>query len=433
MLTDEKPTYVEGEEYSYDYLESNVTWEEITAAQPYTADTTEELYSCIRKDAEGNTFIYALNLGGDKDVQFTVKGGTSFRSYDILKDEYTVLDTKVHFDKGQSYILYVSNETPVAKKALKTVTLGKEFTIVGAPQNYLFLDYIRYSKDGKTYSEPLHHMGIFDILLKERYAGDLYLKYEATVDEIPEDCVLLAEDTNTLWVEVNGTRVENCGRSEVETPLYKYDVAGLLKKGVNEIVVKMKYWQSEQVYYALFGENVTESLKNCLAYDSDIEAVALKGSFGVYGEFEQGKAANVVLGQNFRVGKQNKVVTDLVEQGYPFFSGDVTLKQTITVTDTDCELVIDDRFQLLEVKVNGVDFGMWMFGKRLDISKALKVGDNEIEIVLTVGNRNLLGPFHTMEQENFSVGPFTWERSGLWKDGKCEYVQDTYALVKTLV
>ena len=60
-------------------------------------------------------------------------------------------------------------------------------------------------------------------------------------------------------------------------------------------------------------------------------------------------------------------------------------------------------------------------------------GENEIEIVLTVGNRNLLGPFHTMEQENFSVGPFTWERSGLWKDGKCEYVQDTYALVKTLV
>ena len=433
LMTDEKPTYLEGEEFNYDYLESNVTWEEITAAQPYTADKTEELYSCIRKDADGNTFIYALNLGADKDVQFSVKDGTSFRSYDILKDEYTVIGTNVHFDKGQSYILYVSNETPATKKALKTVTLGKEFTVVGTPQNYIFLDYIRYSKDGKSYSEPLHHMGIFDILLKERYAGDLYLKYEVTVDEIPENCLLLAEDTNTVWVEVNGTRVENCGTSEVETPLYKYDVASKLKKGKNEIVVMMKYWQSEQVYYALFGENVTESLKNCLAYDSDIEGVALKGSFGVYGDFEQGKAANVVLGQNFRVGKQNKVVTDLVEQGYPFFAGDITLKQTITVTDTDCELVIDDRFQLLEVKVNGVDFGMWMFGKRLDISKALKVGENEIELVLTVGNRNLLGAFHTPEQENFSVGPYTWERSGTWTNGKSSRVVDSYALVKTLV
>ncbi len=433
LMTDEKPTYVEGEEFDYDYLESNVTWEEIIASQPYTAERKENLYSCIRKDAEGKTFIYALNLGEDTDVEYSIKGGSSFLSYDLIKDEYTAISTKVHFDKGQSYILYISDEKPVGKKALKPVTLGKEFTVVGTPQNYIFLDYIRYSKDGKSYSEPLHHMGIFDILLRERYAGDLYLKYEVTVDEIPENCVLLAEDTNTVWVEVNGERVENCGRSEVETPLYKYDVASKLQKGKNEIVVMMKYFQSEQVYYALFGENVTESLKNCLAYDSDIEAVALKGSFGVYGDFEQGKAANVVLGKNFRLGKQTTTVTDLVEQGYPFFSGDITLKQTITVEDTDCELIIDDRFQLLEVKVNGVDFGMWMFGKRLDISKALKVGENEIEIVLTVGNRNLLGPFHTMEQENFSVGPFTWERSGLWKDGKCEYVQDTYALVKTLV
>ena len=81
----------------------------------------------------------------------------------------------------------------------------------------------------------------------------------------------------------------------------------------------------------------------------------------------------------------------------------------------------------------GVDFGMWMFGKRLDISKALKVGENEIELVLTVGNRNLLGAFHTPEQENFSVGPYTWERSGTWTNGKSTRVVDSYALVKTLV
>ena len=195
----------------------------------------------------------------------------------------------------------------------------------------------------------------------------------------------------------------------------------------------MHYFQSEQVYYALFGENVTESLKNCLAYDSDIEAIALKGTFGVYGDFEAGNKANIVLGENFRIGKQNKTVTDLVEQGYPFFSGDITLKQTVSVEDTNSELIIDDRFQLLEVKVNGVDFGKWMFGKRLDVSKALKVGKNEIEIVLTVGNRNLLGPFHALQQENFSVGPYTWERMGTWKDGKSDAVVDKYALLKTLV
>ena len=49
-------------------------------------------------------------------------------------------------------------------------------------------------------------MGIFDELLKARYAGELYLKYDFTVDEIPAECMLLAEDTNTVWVEINGER-----------------------------------------------------------------------------------------------------------------------------------------------------------------------------------------------------------------------------------
>ena len=433
LLTDEKPTYLEGEEYDYGYLASNVTWEEIASAQPFTATRNAGVRTNYSVDNEGRAFIYAVNLGEDTVVDFTLKSGSSFEVYDILKDESHIISTKVPFDKGQSYLLYISNETPVEKKAKKALRLGKEFVVCGTPKNYLFLDYARYSTDGETYSEPLHHMGIFDLLLQRRYEGKLYLKYEATVEEVPTDCVLLAEDTNTLAITVNGVKVQCTGTSEVEKPLLSYDVAKYLRQGKNEVVVEMQYFQSEQVYYALFGENVTESLKNCLAYDSDIEAIALKGSFGVYGEFEAGNKDKVVLGEKFRIGKQQTVVTDLVEQGYPFFSGDITLKQTLHVDDTDCELVIDDRFQLLEVKVNGVDFGKWMFGKRLDVSKALKVGDNEIEIVLTVGNRNLLGPFHTREQENFSVGPFTWERFGTWKDGKSDFVVDKYAFVKTLV
>jgi hypothetical protein len=429
----EKPTHVEGEEFNYDYLETNVTWEEITAAQPYTADKTEELYSCIRTDEEGNTFIYALNLGADKDVQFTVKGGTSFRSYDILKDEYTVIGMKVHFDKGQSYILYVSNETPVEKKALKPITLGKEFTVVGTPQNYIFLDYIRYSKDGKTYSEPLHHMGIFDILLKERYAGDLYLKYEVNVEEIPADCLLLAEDTNTNAVYANGVKVETIGSTAVEKALLRYDIAKLLKTGANEVVIEIDYFQSEQVYYALFGENVTESLKNCLAYDTDIEAVYLYGDFGVHGKFEQGIREDIILGEGFSIGAQKKEITSLIKDGYPFFSGDIVLKQTVAVDDVNKELIIPERFHLIDVKVNGKAVGRMMFSSRLDVSEFLQVGENEIEITLTVGNRNLLGPFHTLEQEPGSVGPYSFERLGTWTNGKSSILRESYAFVKTVL
>ena len=433
LLTDEKPTYVEGEEYAYDYLESNVTWEEIQAAQPYKANC-KEVRSTYRKDEEGNEFIYAASLGEAATVKFDIKNGTAFRSYNILTDSYEVIGTEVHFDKGQSYLLYICDEKPVEKKAKKELRLGETFTVVGEPENYLFLDFIRYSTDGVNYSKPIHHMGVFNEMLKRRYKGELYLKYEFTVEEIPQVCALLAEDTNTVWVEVNGKKVERIGSSPLEKALYKYDVAKELKTGKNEIVMLINYYQSEDVYYALFGENVTESLKNCLVYDTDIEAVALKGTFGVYGDFTAGKEENVVIGDNFRIGKQQKTVTRLIEEGYPFFSGDITLKQTVAVEDTDCVLVFDKRFHLLEVKVNGVYAGKVMFGDKIDVSKLLKKGENEIEIVLTVGNRNLLGPFHLPEQESFSVGPYSFERMGSWdEEGNSTLLVKEYAFVRTLV
>ena len=184
----------------------------------------------------------------------------------------------------------------------------------------------------------------------------------------------------------------------------------------------------------MFGENVTESLKNCLAYDTDIEAVALKGTFGVYGEYKAGKSEEIVIGDNFRIGKQKAELTRLIEEGYPFFSGDITLKQTVTVEDTNYALVFDKRFQLLEITVNGEYMGKLMFGNKMDISKALKKGENEIELVLTVGNRNLLGPFHTKEQEPLGVGPYTYERMGSWdEDGNSPLLAEGYALVRTLL
>ena len=435
LLTDEKPTYLEGEPFNYDYLASNTTYEEMLAAQSFTCVSCgSDVRSAIRKDAEGKTFIFITNVGKEQaTAKFTLKEGTSFLSYDILKDEYSPVGLELSLDEGQSYILYLSDETPKAEKALKPLYLSKEFTVCGAPDNYLTLDFVSYSTDGENFSEPLHHMGVFDEMLKRRYKGELYLKYHFDVDVLPSKCVLLAEDTNTKAVWVNGVAVEKCGSSEVEKPLYKYDVAGLLKVGANEVLIKIDYFQSEQVYYALFGENVTESLKNCLAYDTDIEAVALKGDFGVYGDFEPGIRDGIVLGQNFRIGAQKKTISKLIEEGYPFFSGNITLQQKVTVEDTAYELVIEKSFHLIDVYVNGKFAGRMMFSRRLDLSEYLQVGENEITLVLTVGNRNLLGPFHVQDQEPGSVGPYSFERTGTWTNGKSSILRESYAFVRTIL
>lgn len=432
LISDKKPTYLEGEEFEYKYLKNNTTYEEICANSPFKMSKNDNVRVSFRKDSTGREFIYAINLGGETEVDFTLCGYTSFEKYDILKDESKIIGTRVHFYEGESHILYLSNEKADTSPDLLPLNLENSFAIAEKVDNYLTLDMMRYSLDGISYSEPIHHMGVFDILLKTKYEGKLYLKYEFNVDALPDKCMLMAEE-KCHSVSVNGINVESVGAWEYEDNMYLYNIASLLNKGANEIVIVKDYYQSEQVYYALFGENVTESLKNCLAYDTNIEPIYLMGDFGIYGEFTDGKEKGVLLGNNFVIGEQKNKASSLIKDGFPFFAGDIKLKQTVVCDSTNMELVIDGRFQLIDVKVNGVYCGRMMFNNRLDVSSALNLGENEIELILTVSNRNLFGPFHTIWEEPKFVGPDTFERFGHWDNGKNKYLTDTYAFVKTII
>ena len=433
LLYGKKPEYLEGEEYDYDYLESNVTLDEIIKDQPFTKTAGDGVRTAYRRDEDGKEFIYAVNLGDDAaDVTFTIKNGCSFEEYDILKDEYKTVGLTVHFDKDESKILYVSSKDPSTPPALSPLKLSAPFEIKEKADNYLTLDMISFSKDGISYSRPMHHMGVFDILLKEKYRGTLYLKYEFTVEKIPKKCVLLAEEKRPL-IKINDTPVDAFDVWEYERSTFEYDIAPYVKTGVNEIIIELDYYQSEDVYYALFGENVTESLKNCLAYDTNIEPVYLMGDFGVYGEFTMGHSDYILLGNNFVMGEQKSEISSLIKEGFPFFAGDITLKKTVDVDEINKELVFDKSFQLIDVRVNGAYAGRMMFSDRLDISKYLKVGKNEIELTLTVSNRNLFGPFHTIWQDPKFVGPDTFERFGTWDNGKSKYLTEEYSFIKTII
>ena len=101
------------------------------------------------------------------------------------------------------------------------------------------------------------------------------------------------------------------------------------------------------------------------------------------------------------------------------------------LTDINKKIVFNMRgINAVAVKVNGVDFNTVIFNNsELDISDALIVGENTIELVLTNNLRNLLGPHHLEVGESYSVGPFSffkgenfWSWTGKakpWNDGYC--------------
>lgn len=415
LLSNGKPSYVEGNPFDYPYLKSNITLDEIVKDQPFESTENDNIRISYREDDQtGKHFFYIVNLGEQTTISINGKHLAFAKWESRFVDE---VDLKNDLDNNS-----------------EIVTLNKEFVLTKPVTNYLTLDTLEYSTDGVNYSNNLHHMFIFNKLLKERYNGTLYLKYSFDVKDIPEVCSALIENQHIIRVTVNDVVINKKG-SVLEENLWEYDIASALKIGKNSIIVSINFYQNNDVYFALFGENVTESLVNCLAYPTTVEAIYLRGIFGVSGNLKDGKETNTVVGDNFMITKQPKNIQSLIYDGFPFFRGKIELEQTINVLSNDVILSIPERFSLIALNINGKDVGKFMFGHSFDISKYTKVGENIIKIILYVSNRNLLGPFHCADaEESLCVGPFSFERRGLWKDdGTSDYYRGTYSFVKTII
>ena len=431
LFTEGVPEYLEGEPYSFGY-ESNVSLEEIAAAQEFTiSDTETEIRSTLR-EIDGKRFIYCVNVG---EKAYDVKFSGKFKGFTELNlemlEEKPVSD-ELHFESGDSRVLFFSDKETAREKELPEITLDGAFKVKSDSGNYLTLDKLSYSLDGKTYSKKLRYMGIFWELLNKRHNGAVYLKYDFRIKDIPEKLYFLAEDMHNEWCEINGHRVEFDDESDFEKKLYKADIARFVKEGDNTAVIKINFYEAENVYYVLFGD-VNESLKNCLVYDTTIEACYLFGDFGVYAEngFKNGKTANVLIGDDFYIGKKKEYIYDTIKDGYPFFAGEITLEKDFESDGKPVILKLSGNFCLADIKINGKKVEKLYFADRVNITNYVVKGKNHAEITLYSGNRNLLGPFHLKNNEDpENVGPYTWELVGSWEDGVSRDEVSEYAFVR---
>ncbi len=298
--------------------------------------------------------------------------------------------------------------------------------------NILTIDRVQYSLDGESFTSPQYHLDAFADLLKARYAGPLWVKYSFEAKELPSHCLLEVEGTRLLSLFLNGSELDAYEASEYESALRAYDVSSKLKEGENEVVLKMDYFQKDSVYYALFGENVTESLRNCLVYDSNIEPIYLKGDFGVYGEFRKGEKEETAFGKNFFIAKQKEEIVSLIEDGFPFFHGRIVLDGEIEAEEASSCLVIEKRFQTVRLSVNGQKVPGSMFSYRFDLSPYLHPGKNKIEIALTISPRNCMGPHHN-GGEDVLVGPEHFEDRFRNGDNDSPKEMEEYCFVRTII
>lgn len=416
-----KPTYLEYKEFSYNF-NSNVTFDEIKNDQPFTSSVTKDITSRLIKMNDGSLKLFVAN--GSKDervITLARNGANSLECFDLATKLTEKKPLTITLNGYQSLFITFSDEKIKEAEPKKDLYIsGGKFDVIDFNENYLTLDCVEYSYDGENYFDKINVRKLFKKLLNDRYKGDLYLKYSFDCDYVSDDMSFIAEHDTVYF---NGELLTNPTDCRFGRGFYKFDVHNLVKIGKNDAVLKYNYFQNDNVYYALFGEGVTESLRNCLVYDTDIESAYLVGKFGVTGDLHYGCAADVIRGKNFKVIEPKyKNLTTLIMDGYPFLSGDITVKKVVELSDVNYVLNLDKRFHMVELKINGKNLGCYMMTSKIDVSDYLKKGKNEIELTITIGNRNTLGPFHNMFEENLGVGPSTW-------DG-C--VRDDYSFVKTI-
>ncbi len=431
LLLGTKPTYLEADSYEYDYLNSNCSLEEIANAQPFVVANKEtEIYTTYRVN-NGKTFLFVQNNSTTETYTQTYsfkKGVQSFAKWNPITGEIEILPLTVKVQPEESLILFLREEEAPKQKVLKPYKLRFSDALCSFKENQMPVDTLRYSKDGRTYSEKMSCIALFQQLLEERYEGKIYFKYEFEVRKVPQDIILRAEECNAQQVSLNGQVLQEKNVPRIEKNLITYDIAPMVRVGVNEYVVEMNWQESESVYYALFGENVTESLKNCIVYDSELEPIYIAGSFGVYVNEVKDTQEGYVEVPGFYIGEMPGRVSELVTDGLSCVSGEVVLSQKVTLDSKDILLEVEGVYLTARVFVNGKKAGDLLFDTALDISEFVNIGENEIKVRFLISNRNLMGPHHFTGPKDMRISPRLFEFTGTWKDGKSPLYHESYDL-----
>ena len=429
------PRFCEAEPFDFSWLVSNCSLEEIAAAQPFRIARQNtgifQTYRCL----DGFRFLFVHNDRSDTVNTQTYDLGPgirSFRQLDLFTLEEKQVPLTVTLEPGASALLLPDSAEAETIAPQAEYRFALENAAVSCRSNQMTVDYVRYSTDGVHYSKLYSTAGLFAKLLRDRYAGDIYLKYAFEIWEVPGSLRLCAECADTCRCFFNGSEIRFREKSELDEHLCIADVSALAKPGTNEFVMQLDWYQDPQVYYALFGENVTESLRNCLVYNTNLEPIYLSGDFGVYadGGYREGKDPLHVYADRFHIGPMPATVTEPTTEGFPFFAGEMSLSQHIWLDEPNAALRIEGTWHTVSVKVNGTPAGKLIYSRALDISKLAQPGDNLIELDFLISNRNLLGPHHDIFNENGSVSPASFEIPGLWTDGENPNYADRYNLLK---
>ena len=211
------------------------------------------------------------------------------------------------------------------------------------------------------------------------------------IDEVPDGEVFLVVETPEVFkITVNGSSVSKDDHGWwVDKTFRKRSVTGLLWRGENAIVLTAE------------GTPTIE-----------LESIYLIGDFAVTTDDRRSFVITSEL-----AGTEGG---DLVEQGYPFFAGTMSLTQSFVLDGAPegALLSLEGLAAVVaDIWVNDTNAGQLCWDPwEIEIGDLLTEGENTIRIDLVHSLRNLLGPHHDERGELWGVNPGSFSDEGRWTD-----------------
>ncbi len=466
------PTKIDGRAADTSFIKENLPYDRLKITSGLLIKHNGEdvsLHMQIRKTDSGK-MIFVVNPSKNEylNTEVTIWGACGFEELDIntletrpvrgRKNTDGSVTVIYDFTDSKSCLLVESSAEmldPDLTVNVPEIKLG-DFRLESMPENILLLDKAQVSKNGGEFTDLRPIVRIRDNLLRERFEGELCLKYSFNSEIEPSSLYLVIEPSKNVTVKVNGEQISSCDGFRFDRSFKLFDIKDYVKVGENTITVSSDYYQSEYVYEVLYGEGV-ETLRNCLVFDTEVEPIYLYGDFGVgatkeYFDVSGGAYPNSGIGLDidpneitssdikvYRNGgefylksRDEKIdLTDIVKDGYAFFAGEMTVSTIIEYKPGDpTRLKLGGRFSTVRAIINDHDLGVNIFSDEFELAPYLRKGENKLTLTLCFSNRNLMGPHNRENPEPSSVGPQIFSFENEWDGDKCAGYVDAKAFVR---
>ena len=340
---------------------------------------------------DGREFVFVVNES-EKPVTMTTK--EKFSAYDPTigeAGEYHGGKTK-NIIPARSGMIFELGDIGNSEDLSLFSAIVPEY--VSADENTLVVDNVTVkTENGRTFEGYFH--GVYERLVKSGFCGkaEVFFKF---ISDGNYPAKLIIEKQKTGYKSFNDEKL-NFKQSEKDIG-YEYSDINI-KKGENVLSYTIDFKDGERVGIILYDPTVPESLRNCIAYETGIEQIFVRGDF----DCENGKI----------VAKKRKVAGNLTSQGLENFFGKAVYTFDYDFDGTPVRFVPKGDFTACALTIDGKNYEVLLTD---GVTVRGVSGKKTVKVECYSSLRNAFGPFYYRGKEESGVGSDAFTLRGGWND-----------------